>query len=187
MNREFLTEMGLTKEQIDHIMAEHGKSISAEKSKAEGYKTDSLKLTELTKQLETLKAAQAEKDKSIETKDTQYDELAKKFTELQAELKTKELKASLAEKGITGENADKLIASLNGSTIDVEVLANIITERETGAVDKKVKELEGLASNPNGGKAKSEEKSDIEVMAQNIGKSLAQANKTSNDVLAQYM
>lgn len=187
MTREFLTSLGLEKEQIEQIMVEHGKTISAEKSKAEGYKTDSLKLSELTKQLEAMKKSQAEKEKSIETKDTQYEELQKQFADLQAELKTKELKASLADKGITGEDADKLIASLNGSTIDVEVLANIITARETSAVDKKVKELEGLASTPNGGKAKSEEKSDIEIMAENIGKSLAQSNKNSADVLAQYM
>ena len=187
MNREFLRNLGLTDEQVDGVMVEHSKSISAEKTKAEGYRTDSLKLAEMTKQLEALKNAQAEKDKSIESKDNQYEELKKKLEEMKAENERAKLKASLADKGITGENADKLIESLNGSSIDVEILAQIITERETGAVDKKVKELEGLASSPNGGKAKSEEKSDIEIMAQNIGKSLAQSNKTSNDVLAQYM
>lgn len=190
MNRETLRELGLTDEQINEVMKENGKDIQAEKQKAEGYKTDSVKLAELTKQLEAMKNAQTEKDKTIETKDTQYDELKKQFESLQSELKTKELKANLAEKGIVGENADKLIQSLEGGTLDVELLGAIISEKETNAVDAKVKELAGQAGNPggsNGSGNEPPEKTDAEKMAESIGKTLAESNKSSNDVLAKYM
>ena len=179
MNRETLSALGLTDEQINEVMKEHGKDIQAEKQKAEGYKTDSVKLAELTKQLELMKNAQSEKDKTIETKDTQYDEL-----------KTKELKANLAEKGIVGENADKLIQSLAGGTLDVELLGAIISEKETNAVDAKVKELAGQAGNPGGSQGNGNgepEKTDAEKMAESIGKSFAESQKASNDVLAQYI
>jgi hypothetical protein len=189
MNRETLSALGLTDEQINEVMKEHGKDIQAEKQKAEGYKTDSVKLAELTKQLELMKNAQSEKDKTIETKDTQYDELKKQFESLQSELKTKELKANLAEKGIVGENADKLIQSLAGGTLDVELLGAIISEKETNAVDAKVKELAGQAGNPGGsqGNGNDPEKTDAEKMAESIGKSFAESQKASNDVLAQYI
>ena len=189
MNRETLRELGLTDEQINEVMKENGKDIQAEKQKAEGYKTDSVKLAELTKQLEAMKNAQSEKDKTIETKDTQYDELKKQFDSLQSELKTKELKANLAEKGIIGENADKLIQSLAGGTLDVELLGAIISEKETNAVDAKVKELAGQAGNPGGsqGNGNDPEKTDAEKMAESIGKSFAESQKASNDVLAQYI
>ncbi len=188
MNRETLRELGLTDEQINEVMKENGKDIQAEKQKAEGYKTDSVKLAELTKQLEAMKNAQNEKDKTIETKDTQYDELKKQFDSLQSELKTKELKANLAEKGIIGENADKLIQSLAGGTLDVELLGTIISEKETSAVDAKVKELAGQAGNPGGSQGGGQpEKTDAEKLAENIGETLAESNKSSNDVLAKYM
>lgn len=189
MNRETLRELGLTDEQINEVMKENGKDIQAEKQKAEGYKTDSVKLAELTKQLEAMRNAQTEKDKTIETKDTQYDELKKQFDSLQSELKTKELKANLAEKGIIGENADKLIQSLAGGTLDVELLGAIISEKETNAVDAKVKELAGQAGNPGGsqGNGNDPEKTDAEKMAESIGKSFAESQKASNDVLAQYI
>lgn len=158
MQRQTLRDLGLTDEQIEAVMIEHSKDIQGEQKKIEGYKTDSLKLVELTKQLEAMKNAETEKAKEIETKDTQYADLEKKFAELQADLKTKELKANLAEKGIVGENADKLIASLGGANIDVDVLCNIIAEREKGAVDSKIKELEGLAGNPSASAGSEKEK-----------------------------
>lgn len=188
MNRETLRELGLTDEQINEVMKENGKDIQAEKQKLEGYKSDTAKLEELTKQLELMKQAQAGKDKELEGKDNAYADLEKKFTDLQAELKTKELKANLAEKGICGENADKLIASLTGGTLDVELLGAIISEKETNAVDAKVKELAGQAGNPSGGKGNPEpEKTDAEKLAENIGKSFAEQNKASDDVLAKYI
>ena len=99
-----------------------------------------------------------------------------------------ELKANLAEQGIVGENADKIIDGLTNGNFDVSVLGLIIADREKSAVDAKVKELTEGATNPNGGKAgASVEKTDAEKMAENIGKSLAESNKASADVLAQYI
>lgn len=188
MNRAMLEEMGLSKEQIDQIMAQNGKDIQAEKQKSEGYKTDSLKLTELTKQLEAMKTAQADKDKDLESKDLAYEELKKQLDGLQKELKAKELKAGLAEKGITGDNADKLIASLGEGSIDIELLGTIMADRESTAVTNKVKELSASATNPNGGKASAvDTKSDAEKLAESIGDKLAETNKQSSDVLAQYI
>lgn len=162
LGRAELREMGLDEEQINKILAEHSKDLQSEKNKSEGYKTDSLKVQELLKTIETMKKADAEKEETLATKDKDYENLQQQVAEMQKQLQQKELKAQLADKGITGENADKLIASLGSGSIDVDLLASIITERENGAVDKKVKELEGLAGNPSGSKAGSSDDSKTE-------------------------
>lgn len=188
MSREELRKLGLTDEQIEKVMAENGKDVQAERQKAEELKKDALKVNELMEQIKDLKADKANADKDIEGKNTELDSLTKKFEQLQADIKKKDLKVSLAEKGITGENADKLIEGLSQGNLDVETLGVILTANAQSAVDAKVKELEGNALNPNGGKAGSEpEKSEAEIMATNIGKTFASQNKASEDVLAQYI
>ena len=188
MDRETLKAMNLTDEQIDTIMSDYGKAISKEKAKQETLKSDSIKLAELTKQLEAMKKAETEKDKVVEGKDKDIEAMQTQLADLQAQIKAKELKANLAEQGIVGENADKIIDGLTNGNFDVSVLGLIIADREKSAVDAKVKELTEGATNPNGGKAgASVEKTDAEKMAENIGDSLAQGNKASADVLAQYI
>lgn len=188
MTRAMLRELGLTDEQIDAIMAEHGKDIQAERSKVEKDKTDSLKVNELLKQIENMKNEKANVDKDMESKNTELDSIQKELEKVKAEMKNEKLKASLAEKGIVGEHAEKLITGLNEGNLDVDTLGAILTSASQSAVDAKVKELEGNAINPNGGKAEAPvEKSDGEKMAESIGNNLAEANKASADVLAQYI
>ena len=72
MNREFLKNAGVPEDQIDKIMAEHGKDIQAEKDKTAKAQSDL-----------------AERDKTIETYKTQVEQLEKKAgdnSDIQAEL-----------------------------------------------------------------------------------------------------
>lgn len=190
MDRATLRELGVSEEAIEKIMADYAKGIQSEKAKQEGLKADSLKLSELTKQLQAMKDAQSVNEKTIEEKDSKYAELEKQLADMQKELKNKEMKADLAEKGIVGDNADKLIESLNSGSFNVDLLGQIIADRENSAVEAKVKELTDNATNPNGGSAgnaSGNEKTDAEKMAENIGESLALGNKASADVLANYI
>ena len=82
MNREFLKNLGLTDDQIDKIMGEHGKTVQAEKDKAkaasselETYKARITELeqaaegsAEVKKQLDDLKAQIAEEKRQAEEK-----------------------------------------------------------------------------------------------------------------------
>ncbi len=61
MKREFLEKLGLGKEAIGAVMAEHGKSIEELRLRCEAMEKTEAKLTALTKEAETLKKALAEK------------------------------------------------------------------------------------------------------------------------------
>ncbi len=81
MNREFLKNAGVPEDQIDKIMAEHGKDVQAEKDKAAKAAADL-----------------AERDKTIETYKTQVEALEKKAgdnSDVKAELE--KLKKQIAD------------------------------------------------------------------------------------------
>ncbi|MFC6290658.1 phage scaffolding protein [Levilactobacillus angrenensis] len=81
MKREFLKGLKLEDDQIDAIMAEHGKDVEASKSQ----------LAELTTETESLKTQIADRDKDIKSlkKDAGDNEgLSKQLTELQDKYKT---------------------------------------------------------------------------------------------------
>lgn len=81
MKREFLKGLELSEEQINAIMAEHGKDVEASKSQ----------LAELTTETESLKTQIADRDKDIKSlkKDAGDNEgLSKQLTDLQDKYKT---------------------------------------------------------------------------------------------------
>lgn len=85
MKREFLKELGLSDEQIEKIMAEHGKTVNSMKDELE-------KAKELEKQIEGLK-------EQIKQRDEQLEELKKIDAEgLQAKIKELQEANERAEK-----------------------------------------------------------------------------------------
>lgn len=68
MTRDFLRELGLNDEQVNSIIAEHGKDINNEKKKLEAIKEDSAKLEESTKKIASLEEALAKANESIDAK-----------------------------------------------------------------------------------------------------------------------
>lgn len=175
-----------TSEQITNYLNQIGSETQAYKEKLNATKTDKETIAQLQAQLDEINAqnmtdiekANADKQKALDT-----------VAELTQKVATMELKNKFAEKGITGETADKLLASLGGGNIDVDVLGQIISDRESAAAIKKEQEIAGQTTNPNGGKQKEvgSEKTEAENLATGIGKSLAEAAKTSNDIVSAYL
>lgn len=92
MKRKFLEDLGLEKEQVDSIMAEHGKSIKADADVI-------AELEELKTTAETLQNQLTERDNDLEelkTKATSSEDLEEKLAELQ-EKYTAETEAHKAE------------------------------------------------------------------------------------------
>lgn len=75
MNREFLKELGLSDEQIDKVMAEHGKTVNSMKEKADKVET-------LESQIEDYKQQLANRDKQLD----ELSEKAKGNEELTAQI-----------------------------------------------------------------------------------------------------
>lgn len=83
MKREFLKELGLSDEQIDKIMAEHGRTVNSMKDELE-------KAKELEQQIQSLQEQLQQRDQQLEelkTKATGNEELQKQIQQLQEQNK----------------------------------------------------------------------------------------------------
>ena len=156
-----------TEEQVINYLNQVNGESKKEKDKAEKYKADAEKAAELQQQLEDLNSQNLS---DIEKANKERDDALKSITTLQNQIKTMELKTKFAEKGIVGEQADKLLESLNSGTLDVEVLGQIISDRETAAAQAKEKEIADKSTNPGGGSVggKEDDKTNAEKIASNL-------------------
>lgn len=132
MKREFLSKFDLSDEQINAIMAEHGKTVNAEKAKVAEFETTAETLTQQLKD--------RDKDlKELQKKAGDNEELKKQFESLQGKYKedTKNLNEALAttkkaaaiDLALTGfkvndkeykpKNADIIKGQLNLDTIQL--------------------------------------------------------------------
>lgn len=161
MNLEALGFTDVTKEQIDNYLNQlqgetnkYSATLDNAKKNAELVTSLQAKIDELESQNMTeIEKANKERDKSIELVST-----------LEAKIKAMELKTSLAEKGIVGDNADKLIASLGSGTLDVELLGQIITDREVASAKAKELEIANGSQNPGGDKGSDDEGKSADVL-----------------------
>lgn len=135
-----------TDEQITNYLNSVNSEVKKEKDRADRYKTDADKAAELQKQLEEI----ANRDLSdVEKANKATEEALKQNEELQKRLDRMEQMNKLAEKGIIGEQAEKLISS--DGKLDYEILGQIISDRENAAKVAKEQEIANSQGNPGGG------------------------------------
>lgn len=183
MKREELVAMGLTEEQIETIMADMGKTIQKANAMVEKYKGDAEKMADLQKQLDEINSANMTE---LEKANKATTEANDRVASLERELKTMQTKNDLASIGIVGEDADKLVDSLNNGKFDVATLGAFISAREKTAIaDFEKKALEGTP-NPNGGSKEGNDNSENEF-AKSIGQMLVGDSKSSSDIISKYM
>lgn len=137
-----------TEEQITAIVNQNNSEVAREKNKAEKYKEKADEADKLQSQIDEINKANMT---DIEKANAERDNALNSVKDLQTKLKTMEMRSKFAEKGIVGEDADKLLESLNGGNFDFDVLGKIISDRESAAAIAKEKEIAGNAGNPNGG------------------------------------
>lgn len=117
MKREFLEGMGLEKDAIDKIMAEHGKTVESQKSK----------VTELTTSLDDVKKQLDQRDKDLKELKKQAEgseELQTKLADLEKQYKTDKEAYEAKIKDTQLTSALKL--SLNGKVHDADLVASLI-------------------------------------------------------------
>ncbi len=123
MNREFLENLGLEKETIEKVMAEHGKTIQS--IKPDDY--DDIKAEN-----KTLKDTVADLQKSMKDFEGYEDKLTEKDNKIK-EYETANLKYRIAnENGIPLELASKLTGETEEDLKkDAETLSSFITKKQT--------------------------------------------------------
>lgn len=170
-----------TEEQITNYLNQIGSETKKEKERADSYKAKADKADELQTQLDDLNnqnLSEVDKaNKALETANNRIAELEKAQT-----ISTQ--KSNVIEKfKVTAEQANQIVKE-DGS-LDMDVLSQIISDKETAAATAKEQELAGKATNPGGGSAggKNEEKSSAEKIADKLFKT----EKQENNILSHYV
>lgn len=169
-----------TDEQVTNYLNQVNGEVNKEKAISERYKGKALRTDELEAQLE-----------EINNKNLTDIELAKKETEkansrvseLETQLLSMQRKNKLAEFGVVGEDAEKLFNA--DGTVNLDTFGQILSNRETLAKAQMEKELLKGTPKPTGGNTQT--KTATEMMAEAVGKSLANNGSNSQSIINNYI
>lgn len=175
-----------TEEQVTNYLNQVNGESQKEKRRADDYKEKADKASELQQKLDEIEAGNLSE---VEKANKLLEDANKQIAKLQKENALRDQRESaMSNFKITAEQA-KTIVKDDGS-FDYDALGKIISEKEAAAAQAKEAEIAAGSTNPGGGSAgdnKDKEKSDAEKMAEGIGKTFAEANKTSESVLGKYL
>ncbi len=171
-----------TKEQITALLNKTNSELASEKSKAEKFKAEASKASELQKQLSEIEQAnmtELEKSQALNADiQKQLDEVTNQFNAYKAKA---DLKEKFSAKGIVGENADKLIDSLSEGNFDIDVFDSIIQSKIAEHDEATMKQTPSA-----GGSGASKEK-DTESLAVKLAKQMGNTSFDGNSILSKYI
>lgn len=114
--------------------------------------------------------------------------LQERIEQLERENVQKDIRAYAAEKGLTGEQAESVLAgfqtNLDAAKKAIDSIAQIISDKETAAATAKEQELLNGTPNPGGGTGGKDEKSTAEKL---VLKMCGGEQKQENSVLSHYI
>lgn len=189
MNREQLLAMGLTEEQVNSIMAMHGSVTQGLQATITQNNTE---LTNLRNQIQNQPPQPAPTPTPEPTPNPddvgELETLRNQIAQLQRENVQKDIRAYAAEKGLTGEQAESILAGfqtdLDAAKKAIDSIAQIISDKETAAATAKEQELLNGTPNPSGGTGGKDEKSTAEKL---VLKMCGSEQKQENSVLSHYI
>lgn len=147
MKREELIAMGISEENVEKIMADHGSAVQEANAKAEKYRQKAETADELQKKLDDLEAGNLTE---IEKANQALEKANNQIAEMQRNNAIRDQREKVMEKmNITAEQA-KTIVKDDGS-LDYDVLGQITSEKEKAAAEAKEKEIAAGTYAPNGG------------------------------------
>lgn len=171
-----------TEEQITDLLNTIGAETKKEKDRAEGYKEKADKADELQAQIDELNnqnlSAEEKANKALEIANNRIAELEKSQA-----IATQ--KSNVIEKfKVTADQANQIVK--DDGSIDMDVLGQIISDKETAAATAKEQEIARNAGNPGGGSAGGkggDNKSNAEIIASK----LFSKQKNETDILSHYV
>lgn len=148
-----------TDEQITSLLNQHQSELQSEKDKTKEIKENAGKVAELQAQLEELNNRELP---DIEKMQKQIEKVQGEYEKAQQTIKNMELKSALQTQGISGDDADSFIQSMNSDKFDASVLGTIINN----AISAKEKKDMDNTPEPNGANSNPEQKSEAEQIAE---------------------
>lgn len=169
-----------TDEQITNYLNQVQGETRFERDRADKLKDKASKADELQQQIDEMNSANQSDNEKLQTA---LDKANAQIASLQKDIARTKLLNNLASKGITGDDAEKLVSE--DGALDIEILGKIISDRETSAAANKEKELLNGTPNPNGGKGGSDDgKTSAEKMVEKLFPKQEQGN---NSIVNQYI
>ena len=185
-SRQFLESLGIenvTDEMITNHLNQVNNAVKSEKDRADKYRAEAEKVTELQKQLDEINSKGLS---DVERANKATEDALKKVAELEKNIKTMQTQKQLAELGIVGEQADKLFDA--EGNVDFSVFGQILSDTKKNAATAKEAELAGKAGNPGGSNGGGEpEKSVAETYAEGYAKRMTEGGKAQGDAMASYL
>lgn len=169
-----------TDEQITKILNQNNSEVAREKDKASKYKEKADKADELQGQLDDLTTQNMTE---LEKATKLLDESNKKIAELEKRDAIRTQRALAVEKfKITSEQAQQVVK--DDGSYDMDVLGQIISDKEVASATAKEQEIANNAINPSGGNAGGgENKSNAERLASKF----FSGQKQENNILSHYV
>lgn len=188
--KELLIQLGIaepTEDNINDMLNGIGRNSKAKDDLVERSKS---RIAELEKEIATHKAELEERNNAnltdLEKLQKQIATLQEQSEKDKATIKAMNFKTGLAEKGIIGEQADKLINAMSKGEFDFETLGQILEEREKTAIaNYEKKALEGTP-NPNGGNDNGNDNGSDKVISA-IAQNIVGTNKSSESIISSYL
>lgn len=169
-----------TDEQITNYLNQVQGETRFERDRADKLKDKASKADELQSQIDELQSANQTDNERLQTA---LDKANAQIASLQKDIARTKLLNNLASKGITGDDAEKLVSE--DGALDIEILGKIISDRESSAAANKEKELLQGTPNPNGGKGDGDDgKTSAEKMVEKLFPKQEQGN---NNILSHYI
>ena len=177
--KQKLIEWGIaepTDEMVSDFLATNSKEIKAAEERANRFKSESDKVKELTKQLDDLNN---EKLTDSERSQKAVEEAQKRVAELEKTVSSMKLLNSLAEIGITGDDATQLVDE--SGNLNTEKLGEILSAREKSAVDVYKKQALDTTPSPDG---KKDDKTEPDTPYKDIVERVAASNKAETEAVS---
>ena len=182
--RQNLVTIGIespTDEQVTSYLNQVQGETRYERDRADKLKDKAAKADDLQKQIDDI---QSENMSDIQKAQSELEKANAQIASMQKEIARTKLLNNLASKGITGEDAEKLVT--DDGALDVEILGKIITARETAAAANKEKELLNSTPNPSGGAGNGgdEGKTSAEKLVEAL---LPKQEAANNSIISHYI
>ena len=169
-----------TEEMITNVLNTHNKDVQKEKAIAKQYKDKADKADDLQKQLDEIEESKlSESEKASKALEASNNRIA----ELEKQIQNMTFKNQLAQKGIVGEEAEKLLKA--DGTLDIETLGSIIADREAKAKAQAEQNL--LDKTPDAGSKGGKVDDKPDALTQSVINGLKMDSKASENIINKYV
>lgn len=164
-----------TDEQVNDYLAQISKEIKASEDRATHFKAEADKVKDLVKELDEIKGQNMTE---VEKLQKELEDTTKRLSQSEKTVKDMQMKAALAEIGITGTDTEELFSETG--ELNTSKLGEIISLREKNAVAAYQKDALNKTPSPEGNNGKGDDSTpDVEYAKEYVAKANVNANAQS--------